>query len=538
MSLWLPSWAIDRRRRQAGKSWPVDPCVLVATVNRQRLVTAVEATAQERGIAPGMTLSHAHALHPGLAVASADPAGDRAALARLAAACRRYSPWTAPDGADGVWLDVTGCAHLKGGEASLAAELIAWLTGQGVDARAAIADTPGAAWAMAHCGAAAVAVVPPGGARAALAALPVRALRIDAAVARELTRLGLHRIGDLYALSRPALTPRAGRATMRRLDQALGTAPEALSPVPPAPQRWARRRFAEPIATPEAIAAAMGELLAPLCCRLANEGLGARRLALTLYRVDGTSAEVAIGTAQSSRDPRHLRRLLLERLAEIDPGLGIEDMILAASRVDALAAKQAAMGKLLQASARRPLPPAAENVLPFAESRDAARQVARAVLAVEGRGYHGADPAELAQLIDRLANRLGAEALCRFLPQESHIPERAARPAPVLMPLSGAGWDLARRRPVRLLRRPEPIIAMAPVPDDPPAFFRWRRREHRVRRAEGPERILGEWWRGGAEAQELRDYYRVEDEKGRRFWLFRAGLYQRKARWFLHGLFA
>ena len=515
--------------------------MLVATVNRQRLVTAVEATAQEHGIAPGMTLSHARALHPGLAVVPADPAGDQAALARLAAACRRYSPWTASDGTDSVWLDITGCAHLKGGEASLAAEPVAWLAGQGIAARAAIADTPGAAWAMARCGAAAVAVVPPGGARAALAALPVRALRIDAAVAMELARLGLHRIGDLYALSRPALTPRVGRAAMRCLDQALGVAPEALSPVPPAPQRWARRRFAEPIATPEAIAAAMDELLARLCCRLAKEGLGARRLVLTLYRVDGTSAEIAIGTAQPSRDPRHLRRLLLERLGEVDPSLGIEDMILAASRVDALAAQQAVMGKILQASARYPSPPAAGNVLPFPESREAARQVARAVLAAEGRGRDGTDPVELAQLIDRLANRLGAEALYRLLPQESHIPERAARSVPVLTPLSGAGWDPARRRPVRLLRRPEPIIAMAQVPDDPPVFFRWRRREHRVRRAEGPERILGEWWHGGAEAQELRDYYHVEDEKGRRFWLFRAGLYESEAgppRWFLHGLFA
>ena len=511
--------------------------VLVATAGNRRLVTAASAVAQAFGIAPGMALTDARALHPALIVAPADPAGDAAALARLVAACGRYSPWTASHGVDGVWLDVTGCAHLKGGEASLVAELIDWLAGQGIASRAAIADTPGAAWAMARNGAKPTAVVPPGGARAALAALPVTGLRLDPVVAAELTRLGLYRIGDLYKLPRNALAPRVGAAAMQRLDQALGAVPEPLSPLQPPSQRWARRRFAEPIATPEALASAMGGLLQLLCRRLANERLGARRLVLTLYRVDGSNAAIAIGTARSSRDPRHLLRLLTERLVEIDPGLGIEDMVLAATRVEALAAMQARFGKLLRAPSRRPLPiPVGGNILPFPESR----QVARGLLAAEGREHDGTDPAELAALIDRLANRLGAAALYRLQPQESHIPERAARPAPVLAPLAGTGWDPKRRRPVRLLPRPEPIVAIAPLPDDPPLVFHWRRREHRVSRAEGPERILGEWWRDEREAQELRDYYTIEDHSGRRFWLYRAGLHRPEAapRWFLHGLFA
>jgi protein ImuB len=541
MSLWLPSWAIDRQCRQSGGPSPDEALVLAAAAGNRRSVTAASATAQALGIAPGMALTDARALHPALIVASADPAGDAAALARLAAACGRYSPWTAAHGADGVWLDVTGCAHLKGGEASLVAELIDWLAGQGIAGRAAIADTPGAAWAMARGGAKPAAVVPSGGVRAALVALPIMGLRLDPTVIAELTRLGLYRIGDLYRLPRSALAPRVGAAAMQRLDQALGAVPEPLSPVPPPPQRWARRRFAEPIATPEALAAAMGALLQPLCRRLANERLGARRLVLTLYRIDGGNAAIAIGTARPSRDPRHLLRLLAERLAEIDPGLGIEDMVLAATRVEPLAAVQAKFGKLLQASPRRPPPiPAGGNILPFPESRQVVRQAARGLLAAEGREHDGTDPAELAALIDRLANRLGSAALYRLQPQESHIPERAARPASVLAPLTG-GWDPERRRPIRLLPRPEPIVAMALVPDDPPLVFHWRRVEHRVCRADGPERICGEWWRGEQEAQELRDYYRVEDEAGRRFWLYRAGLYQSEAappRWFLHGIFA
>ena len=518
---------------------PDEPFVLAATVGNRRLVTAADAAAQAMGIAPGLALADARALHPALAVAPADPAGDAAALARLAAACGRYSPWTAPHGADGVWLDITGCAHLRGGEESLAAEVVERLAGQGIAGRAAVADTPGAAWAVARCGPGAIAVVPPGGARAALAALPVLALRLDPALAAELEQLGLRRIGDLYDLPRTALAPRVGTAAMQRLDQALGAAPEPLSPLPPPPARWVRRRFAEPIAAPEALTVAIGELLEPLCRLLAGERLGARRLMLTLYRVDGTSAAAAIGTARPSRDPRHLLRLLAERLVQIDPGLGIEDMVLAATTVEELAAAQAKL-PLSPPRRERVIPERRGNVLPFPESQRIARQVARGMLAAEGKDRDGTDPAELAALIDRLANRLGSGALCRLMPQESHLPERAVRPAPVLAPVAGAGWDLERLRPARLLPRPEPIEAMAPVPDDPPVFFRWRRLEHRVRRADGPERICGEWWRSAAAAEELRDYYRVEDEAGRRFWLYRAGLYRPEAatRWFLHGFFA
>ena len=526
MCLWLPRWPIDRRR---GQPLSDKPFVLALSVGNQRLVSAVNAAAEALGIAPGQPLTDARALYPVLAVAPADPAGDAAALRRLAQWCNRYSPWTAPQGADAVSLDITGCAHLRGGEASLARELVDRLLRQGIACCAAIADTTGAAWALARCGDSESVVVPVGAARSALAPLPIAALRLDPALASELERLGLRRIGDLYALPRPALAARFGEALAERLDQALGSGTEPLSPVPPLPLRWTRRRFVEPIVTAEALAAATRSLLDGLCRALGEEMLGARRLVLRCYRVDGATAELAIGTARPSRDPRHLLRLFAERLGMIDPGLGIEDMVLAAPAVENLAAAQ------LRIAFAPPETRQDDKIIAFPGDR----QLARALLAAEGRDRDGTDPAELANLVDRLANRLGPRLVGRFVPRESHLPERAQRFAPVFSPAKQP-WRPGRLRPVRLLPHPEPIEAVAPVPDDPPIQFRWRRLRHRVQRADGPERICGEWWRGDAAAAELRDYYCVEDEAGRRFWLYRDGLYrpQARPRWFLHGLFA
>jgi protein ImuB len=515
MSLWLPRWPIDRRppsdQRSRDKSF-----VLAASVGNRRLVTAVNEAAESLGIAPGLPLADARALYPALAVADADPAGDAAALQRLARWCGRYSPWTAPHGADGIWLDVTGCAHLGGGEASLARDVVGRLQTRGITCRAAIADTPGAAWIVARWGNAAAVVVRPGSAKEEIENFTINGLRLDSVLSLELERLGLRRIGDLYDLPRAALAARFGAGLTERLDQALGRVEEPLSPLPPAPLRWTRRRFAEPISTPEAIAAATRELLVALCRRLGEERLGARRLSLTLYRVDGEMAQVAVGTARPSRDLRHLLRLFAEGLGEVDPGLGIEDMVLTAAAVEGLAAAQLGL----------PDP--------------ALRRLARSVLEADGKGRDGTDAAELAMLVDRLASRLGPDAVGSLVPRESHVPERAQRFAPVFTPAAEVAREPARSRPLRLLPRPEPVEAMALVPDDPPILFRWRHVPHRVRRADGPERIAGEWWRGAEAARELRDYYRVEDEAGQRFWLFRAGLYRPETppRWYLHGLFA
>ena len=503
MSLYLPRWAMERR---GGSDAGHRPAVQAISIGNRRLVSAVNPAAEAQGLLPGLALADARAQVPNLAVAQADPEGDAAALLRLAQWCGRYSPWTVPHGPDSILLDITGCAHLAGGEDRLGAELVARLAARGVTARVGIADTIGGAWAMARGGARDVNAVAPGETRAALAPLSVRALRLDADTVAALERLGLRRIGDLYPLPRADLAARFDDQLMARLDEALCLGREALSPLPPAPPRWTRRGFAEPIATQDDIAAAIRLLLEELCRRLAEEALGARLLALTLHRVDGESASLAIGTARPSRDVAHLMRLFAERIERIDPGLGIEDMVLAAKTVEKLEARQLALDSRFRGNDGKP-------------------QVAM--------------DDDTSMLIDRLANRLGARSVGRLLPHDAHLPERAQRFVFAFVP-GGAAWDAGKPRPVRLLSRPEPIEAVAPVPDDPPLMFRWRRRLYHVARAEGPERIMGEWWRGAREAELLRDYYRVEDADGRRYWLFRAGLYQpeTRARWFLHGLYA
>ncbi len=498
LSLFLSNWAIDRRRINNARS--DRPFALVTIIAGRRIVTAANASAEGEGIAPGRSMADARALRPDLGVAEADFAGDAAALAILARWCNRFSPFASPCGPDGIFLDITGCAHLFAGEAGLAAQLVERLERQGIECRAAIADSFGAAWAMARCGGTVVAVVPQGGAGQALAELPVMALRLESDIAVLLMRLGLRRIGDLYAMPRAALAARCGKSVALRLDEALGLAPEPLSPLQPENLRWSRRSFAEPIGTPEDIAAATRALLESLCRRLAEEGMGARKLTLALYRVDGRIEEAVIGTARATRDTRHLWRLFAERLPALDPGFGVEDMVVTAIIAQKLAPTQ---------------------------------------LGFQGGGKTGprADATELAVLVDRLTNRLGPHAVARPVLHESHIPERAVHFLPPLRRSAAiVARDGEKPRPVRLLPRPEPIEAAALLPDEPPFLFRWRRLVHRVRRADGPERIAGEWWR---ESVAARDYYRVEDEDGRRFWLYRVGLYQPSItpRWFLHGVF-
>ncbi len=566
MSLWLPRWSTDRLRRAAARVEPPSaeetPLVTAVTLGSRRLVAAVNKSADAAGIAPGLPLADAQAFLPGLAVREADPAGDAAALRRLAEWCGRWSPWTVPDGTDGILLDITGCAHLWGGERRLAEAIVERIARQGYVCRAAIADTTGTAWAASRFGDGARPIVPSGAERAALAPLPIAALRLSTEIVASLARLGLKRIGDLHAMPRSALALRFGKTVAQRLDQAVGTVDEPVSPLRPAPARRARLAFAEPIATAEDLARACRHLVAELCCGLAAEGMGARRLDLACYRVDGKVERAAIGTARPNREARHLARLLEEKLAAIDPGLGIEDMILAAPLAEPLAAAQLRLRNPLpftgegrvragaetsDGAAIAPMPsprpsPALAETIGF-RCRDRRSEASPRAC---GRGRNEtADDTELASLLDRLGNRLGLANLRRLAPRESHIPERAVAILPALgMPGEERGcWPTDWIRPIRLLAPPEPIEATAP--DDPPILFRWRRLLHRVRRADGPERIAGEWWRakGSGEAgapDDIRDYYRIEDGDGRRFWLFRAGLYRpdRPARWFLHGVFA
>ena len=451
-----------------------------------------------------MPLADALSFFPGLATAAAEPAEDAAALRRLAEWCGRYSPWTAPDGTDGVKIEITGSAHLWGGEAALAADLMARLDRRHVAGRIAIADTPGAAWAMARFAEGKSPVIlPPGDCRVAFAPLPVEALRFDPVTTQGLRRVGLKRVGDLAAMPRDALARRFGEMVVRRLDQAEGNLPEPLSPLGEAPTRRVRLSFAEPIADPADLLRATERLVEDLVPRLAQEGTGARRLDLGFHRVDGRVERIRLGTARPSRDPRHLVALFKERLDTIDPGLGIEDVILAAFAVEPLLPEQIGLS-----------------------------------------GYAPTNEASgIAPLLDRLGNRLGLAAVSRIEPRKSHIPERAS----VRAPISSSRAPVAQGpdkppRPIRLFDPPEPVEAFWLLPDDPPFRFTWRRRRHRVTRADGPERIAEEWWRpersGAVDA--IRDYYRVEDEEGRRFWLFRVGFHghDRPPRWFVHGVFS
>jgi protein ImuB len=565
MYVFLPSWPIDRLRLPGGApSWagaaPADerPFATVVETGGRRLLAAVGPAAAAAGLMPGMPLADALSFVPGLATAAAEPAADAAALARLAEWCGRYSPWTAPDGANGVKIEITGCAHLwgiedapsdrreparaerGGGEAQLAADLARRLARRNIAHRIAVAGTVGAAWALARFAAAEErpALPPSGEERQALAPLPVEALRLDPATAAGLRRVGLRRVGELYPMPRGALARRFGESVARRLDQALGALPEPLSPLGETPVRRVRLSFAEPIADPADLARAIDRLAGDLAARLAREGMGARWLGLAFHRVDGRVEHIRLGTARPTRDPRHLAGLFAAKLESVDPGLGVEDMILALFAAEPLPAEQTRLG---------PLPPQATVATPSPASGGGL-----------GRGLAGGDTeASLAALIDCLGARLGLEAIGRVEQRASHIPERAsafvpvASPHPNPPPLAGEGARCAcggrmgtlRKppRPVRLFAPPEPIEAAWVLPDEPPFRFTWRRRAHRVRRADGPERIAEEWWTadGSAAADAIRDYYRIEDEAGRRFWLFRAGLPGNPPpRWFVHGVFA
>lgn len=412
----------------------------------------------------------------------------------------RYTPCCAVDdgygpGSGGLWLDITGCAHLWGGEKRLLGDLLTRLCRQDVQARAAIADTPGAAWAWARFGDDADPCLPSGAQRQILSGLVISALRLPPAVTLGLARLGLKRIGDLDALPRAGLTARFGVVVLHRLDQAHGREAEPITPRRPVAPHRADRAFAEPIAHIRDLEAAVRDLLERLCADLEGQNLGLRRLELTVFRLDGTLQHLGVGTSRPSRDSHHLFHLLREPIGRIDAGFGIEMLRLSAFEVEALAVRQVTLAD----------------------------------------GSSAGESDALAQTLDRLSNRLGFDRLHRFALRQSHLPERAVRRTG---PNSGSEdmvWP-EESRPLRLFGRPETVDVVAPLPDAPPELFRWRRKIHRITYAEGPERLSAEWWRV---RQADRDYYRVEDETGRRFWLYRDATADGDGppRWYLHGIF-
>ena len=448
-----------------------------------------------------MPLAHAQAMVPGLTIVDAAAAEDAEALERLAAWCLRLSPMTAADPPDGVWIDATGCTHLHGGEQPMLALLSAYLARHGLTGQMAIADTPGAAHAVARHGRRPVVVVEQDTHADALALLPVEALRLDAETIAGLKRLGFDLIGQLAGTPRAPLVRRFGSRLLTRLDQALGRVREPIQPVLPPETISIRRTFVEPLSTAEAFVSVILVLVGEACTLLEQRGEGARRLDLVFERIDATVQVVRIGTARPVRDVRHLARLLDERVEEVDPGLGVEAMRLILPLVEPLAYVQRAGG----------LAP------------DEAQE------------------ADLSELVDRLVNRLGPDKVYRMQAVESDVPERSQQPVPMHAPSAPPVRVSPWPRPVRLLEHPEPVMAMAAIPDHPPRAFTWRKVQHRVVRADGPERITGEWWIRSSELAAVRDYWIVENQEGRRFWLFRQGDGVDSATgslaWFLHGLF-
>ena len=448
-----------------------------------------------------MALADAQARVPGLLAVPHSPEAEQHCLERLADLCDRFTPMVALDPPDGLVLDIAGCTHLFGGEEALAGEAVALMCRQQLRLRSARADTPEAALALARLGRE----------EDSIHGLPLLALRPDSAALLGLRRAGFTCIGDLAGLPPAVLAARFGSGLVDRLDRLLGRTDSRITPRRlPEPIR-VERRFAEPVAHVDTVLAVLDELLDTACLTLAERHEGGRRFIARLYRSDGAIRDLAVETAQPVRDPAIVRRLFAERIDALadplDPGFGFDIVRLAVPVVQLLGMAQ--------------------------DGLDGDRAQAR----------------DIAALLDRLGVREGRQRFRRFARRDTHIPERATRLVPLEAPAT-PDWDAAPAgepplRPLTLLDPPERITVMAQVPDGPPRQFRWRGSVHRIVRQEGPERIAPEWWRrpGGHAANPglSRDYYRIEDEAGHRFWVFRHGLFERETAqpdWYVHGLFA
>lgn len=480
-----------------------EPQLLATTERiRQRIVlAAVSPEVAALGLHPGMAATQARALAPNLDLRDADPEGDAAFLMRLAVfAARRWTPAAAISDPSGLWFDISGVDHLFGGEETMCQRILRFCERLGFTACIAVAGTTGAAHALARFSGRNIHLCPNGSELEAISPLPPEALRLDERAIAAAQRFGIETIGELAGMPRGPLARRFGTGTLIRLDQAVGRTSEPFDPVIPQDPIRATLHFLEPIASPETIAQVLSDLVAKLIALLEREGLASRRLVLNCDRVDGEQQRLVVGTAQPSRNARHLLHLLGMKVEEIEPGFGIEAMHLVAERCEPLSPQQA------------------DN----------------------GFGDDG-DETALPELIDRIASRIGDSHVFQCSAVESDVPERSLhRVAPLE---SVAEWPCDWPRPVRLLRHPEPVDkVIAELPDQPPIRFWWRGRMHRVRKADGPERIHGEWWKRMSECDAVRDYFQVEDEEGARFWLFRRGdgVDGRTGdlRWFMHGIFA
>ena len=524
VSVWLIDWPVTVQARSATPAPPdpfaVDaaPTALILRTARGAVIHALNPAARAAGLSRCQTQADALAMVPHLTGHPADPAADTRALEALAVWAERWSPSVTVDpsggGMEGLFLDVTGATHLFGGEDGTVTRIERRLSQAGIRARAALAPTPGAAWALARWGTA-TRIATDATVREALSPLPVEALRIDAPTVKQARRFGLKTIGALYPMPRAGLARRfrdgAGVGLVRRLDQTLGVTTEALVPTRPPARYRGWEAYADPLTDTAGIEGRLPGLADSLVRAMEGDGQGARALSLTAFRVDGHTRSLSVRMGRPSRDVSVWLRLFRETgIDRIDPGFGIDALMLSADLAEPLVARQVAMGE-----------------------EDQARHA-------EG----------LAALIDRLSARLGEQAVQVATPRGSWLPERAERWQPALSPrpVKVADHDPRRTRPILLFDPPEPVEAIAELPDGAPARFTWRRVSRRVSKADGPERLSPEWWRPRTDGRQsrTRDYYRIEDDQGLRYWLFREGLYgpeytgapdEREPSWWMHGMF-
>ena len=494
LSLWFRYLTTDWmsiRRPELGKV----PFVFAIPQRGQKVITATNALAEAEGIKQGMPAADAKALVQGLEVLDEKPGRNLKLLKALGEWCIRYTPVVAVDPPNGLILDISGCAHLWGGEESYLKEIVSRFKSKGYYVRAAIADTIGVAWAVARFGKGNF-IIKSGKHTEALMSLPPAALRIEITILQRLHKLGLYQIQSFLSMPRSALRRRFGEGLLERINQALGQQEEYIQPIQiPAPYQE-RLPCLEPIRTATGIEIAIQRLLESLCDRLKKEGKGMRTATLKCYRIDGKIEQVEIGTNKASNHVEHLFRLFALKISTIRPAFGIELFTL-----------------------------------------DAGGQLEDVPISQEAlwAGNPGLEDQALAELLDRLAVKIGADKIHRYLPDEHYWPERSVKPASSLTEKPAAQWRTDRLRPTLLLSKPAPIEVTAPVPDYPPMSFRYQGKVHYIKKADGPERIEREWW---LDTGEHRDYYQVEDEAGQRYWLFRSGHYGNRSQWFIHGFFA
>ncbi|MEZ5017281.1 MAG: DNA polymerase Y family protein [Flavipsychrobacter sp.] len=493
VSIWFRYLTTDwlTRRKPELKNIPF---VFAAPERGRMVVKAVNPIASANGISPGMVVADGRAILPSLQVFDDQHGKDVTLLTAIAEWCIRYTPIAAIDPPDGLILDVSGCTHLWGSELQYLKDLLGRLSAFGYSVRPGMADTIGCAWAIARFGLSNP-VIESGKQVEALNLLPPAALRLETSTNERLNKLGLIEIGKFMTMPRSALRRRFGQSLLSRLDQALGQEIEVLVPVKPIEPYQERLPSLEPVRTAQAIEYALQELLDKICQRLTAEEKGIRKAVFKCYRIDNNIQSIDIGTAKASRNAMHLFRLFEIKIGQIMPALGIELFVLEATVVEHLSSNQ-------------------EAIWNFSYNRQK----------------------ELAELLDRIAVKVGMHTIHRYLPDEHHWPERSFKEAKSLEEEATTTWQDDLPRPVHLLRDPELIEVTVAMPDYPPMLFKHKGNLYRVKKADGPERIEQEWW---IEQGLYRDYYCVEDDKGARYWLFRLGHYlNHEPKWFIHGFFA